>query len=137
MDLIGMICYEMIGYFSDAPNSQPYPSPDLAEVYPSVANFIFVVGIQEYAEFNNKIYRLMCENKKIDTQIVSLPDKDGLAGLSDQRNYWKFGYKALMINNTSFLRNPNYHMETDTIETLDFNKMTEVINSTYNAIINL
>lgn len=29
------------------------------------------------------------------------------------------------------------HEETDTIETLDFDKMTEVINSCYNAIVNV
>ncbi len=137
VDVIGMICYEMIGYFSDEPNSQPYPSPAFAKIYPSVGNFIFVVGVQEYATFNNKIYNLMCENKKIETHIINFETMEDLAGLSDQRNYWKFGYNALMINDTSFLRNPNYHQVTDTIETLDFNKMTEVINSTYNAIINL
>ena len=43
-----------------------------------------------------------------------------LAGLPDQYSYWKFGYPALMINDTSFIRNPNYHEITDTIETLDF-----------------
>ena len=42
-----------------------------------------------------------------------------------------------MINDTSFIRNPNYHKKSDTIETLDFEKMTEVINSSYKAIVNL
>ena len=70
-------------------------------------------------------------------QFIEFPDKDGVAGMSDQRIYWEFGYDALMINDTSFMRNPNYHEESDTIETLDFNKMTEVINSCYNAIVNV
>ena len=137
IDVIGMICYEMIGYFSDEPNSQNYPSPELAKIYPSVANFIIVVGIEEYTNFNNRVHKLMSENENIDTQVISFPTNDGLAGLSDQRNYWKFGYKALMINDTSFIRNPNYHLATDTIETLDFDKMTEVINSVYNAMIKM
>ena len=137
IEVIGMICYEMIGYFAEEPNSQKYPSPELAKIYPSVANFIIVVGIEEHQEFNNKVHRLMNENKKINTEVISFPTSDGLAGLSDQRNYWHFGYKALMINDTSFVRNPNYHLTTDSIETLDFNKMTEVINSAYNAIINM
>src|SRR5207342_1395907 len=45
IDVIGMICYEMIGYFSDQPNSQPFPAPELAKIFPSTANFIIVVGI--------------------------------------------------------------------------------------------
>ncbi len=44
----------MIGYFSDEPNSQPYPSNELAQLYPSTANFIIVVGIEEY-DASNKI----------------------------------------------------------------------------------
>jgi hypothetical protein len=137
IDVIGMICYEMIGYFSDEPNSQPYPFPELAKVYPSTANFIMVVGIEKYDNFNNKIHQLMLKGSKIDVQVISFPSPNDLAGLSDQLNYWKFEYPALMINDTSFVRNPNYHEKSDTIETLDFPKMTEVINSCYHAIINL
>lgn len=133
-DVIGMICFEMIGYFSDAPDSQPFPSPELARLYPHVANFIIVVGINKYGDFNKRVHGLMSDDSAIDVQIISFPSGDGLAGLSDQRNYWKFGYKALMINDTSFIRNPNYHKKSDTIETLDFNKMTEVINSSFKAI---
>ena len=137
VDVIGMICYEMIGYFSDKPNSQPFPSPELAKLYPSTANFIIVVGIADHVKFNEKIRVLMAETAKVDVQVISFPSKDGLAGLSDQRNYWHFGYPALMINDTSFIRNPNYHLKSDTIDTLDFDKMAEVINGSYNAIIKL
>ena len=137
VDVIGMICYEMIGYFSDEPNSQPYPSSELAQLYPSTANFIIVVGIQEHDDFNKKVRNLMADKAEIDVQVISFDTIGDLAGMSDQRNYWKFGYKALMINDTSFVRNPNYHMSTDTIETLDFPKMSEVINGAYNAIVQL
>ena len=136
-DVIGMICYEMIGYFSDEPNSQPYPSPELAKLYPSTANFIIVVGIDTYDAFNKKVHSLMTENADIDVQVISFDSKEGLAGMSDQRNYWKFGYQALMINDTSFVRNPHYHMLTDTIDTLDFTKMTEVVSSATYAMVRM
>ena len=136
-DVIGMICYEMIGYFSDEPNSQPYPSKELAELYPSTANFIIVVGIKEFEDFNQKVRKLMAYKAEIDVQVISFETGGDLAGMSDQRNYWKFGYQALMINDTSFVRNPHYHMSSDTIDTLDFLKMTEVITGTYNAITHL
>src|SRR5690606_14092616 len=99
--------------------------------------FIIVVGIASYADFNQRVKSLMSEHSEIDVQVISCPSKDGLAGLSDQRNYWHFGYPALMINDTSFIRNPNYHLKTDTIETLDFDKMKEVINGSFTALINL
>ena len=47
------------------------------------------------------------------------------------------GYDALMINDTSFMRNLNYHEPTDTIDTLDFEKMAAVVDASYQAIVNL
>ena len=140
VDVIGMICYEMIGYFSEEPNSQPFPSPELAEQYPHVANFIMVVGIEKYASFNNNAHKLMLNGSGIDVQVVNFPATDpnaALAGLSDQRSYWKFNYPAFMINDTAFVRNPNYHQKSDTIDTLDFDKLTEVVNSAYRAVIGM
>jgi len=140
VDVVGMICYEMIGYFSDEPNSQPFPSPEMAQQYPNVANFIIVVGIEKYEAFNKKVYELMSLNSGVDVQVISFPSSHanaGLGGLSDQRSYWKFNYPALMINDTAFVRNPNYHQRSDTIETLDFDKMTEVVNSAYRAVIRI
>jgi hypothetical protein len=32
-----------------------------------------------------------------------------------------------MITDTSFFRNRNYHQETDTIDTLDFERMAELV----------
>jgi Zn-dependent M28 family amino/carboxypeptidase len=138
-DVMGMICYEMIGYFSDAPNSQSFPSPLLATRYPSTGNFIIVVGIEKYKTFNETFYQLMQKEAAIDVQVISFPPGFGseYAGLSDQRNYWTFDYPALMINDTSFLRNPHYHLPSDTIDTLDFSKMAEVVNSAYKAIVQL
>lgn len=136
-DVLGMICYEMLGYFSDAPESQPFPTPELAALYPHTANFIIVVGIEPYKEFAAKVHRLMSKDSGIDVQVIVFPASEGLAGLSDQRNYWKFGYDALMINDTAFIRNPNYHQKSDTIDTLDFDKMTEVVTSAYRAVVGM
>jgi len=122
VDVIGMICFEMIGYFSDEPNSQPFPSPDLAERYPSTGNFIMTVGIEKYDAFNQQVCRLMAEIADIAVHNISLPPQHpaaGLAGMSDQRSYWYFDYPALMINDTAFVRNLHYHQSTDTLETLN------------------
>jgi len=135
VDVIGMVCLEMIGFFSDKPHSQRYPSPELAKIYPSTANFIVVVGIADYVAFNRKVHRLMSKDANIDVQVISFPPAEGLAGLSDHRNYWHFKYPALMINDTSFVRNPHYHQTADTPETLDFEKMSEVVNCLY-AMVN-
>jgi len=42
---------------------------------------------------------------------------------SDHRSYWDEGYRALMVTDTAFLRNPNYHQPTDRLHTLDLEQM--------------
>ncbi len=132
-----MICYEMIGYFSEMPNSQSFPDPALRNLYPDTGNFIIVVGKQGQEELIQNVKKLMAANSDIDVQSINLPASLPLAGLSDHRNYWKYGYPAVMINDTSFLRNPNYHLPSDTIDTLNFKKMAEVVKGVYAAIIGL
>jgi len=136
-EVLGMVCYEMIGYFSDEKDVQQYPAEELKSFYPETADFIIVAGIQRFKDFSENFYKKMKKDSKIDVQLINQLDAGDLVGMSDQRNYWHFNYPALMINDTSFMRNKNYHTPNDTIDTLDFDKMTEVINSSYRAIINL
>ena len=139
----GMICYEMIGYYSDEPGSQPVPDSSLVGLVPTVGNFIGVIGRPENGEFNQAFYQAMAKDSEIEVVGIGLPDQhfpsalSGLVGMSDQRNYWKFGYPALMINDTSFVRNPHYHQVTDTMDTLDFDRLTQAVNSAYRGIVGL
>lgn len=48
-------------------------------------------------------------------------------GMSDNWSFWECGYPALMITDTSFLRNPHYHAPTDLPHTLHFPAMTRVV----------
>lgn len=137
VNVLGMICYEMIGYFSDEPGSQKFPSEEVALMYPDTGNYIVVVGIEKCRKFNTLFHGLMTEHGGIAVERIVFPDENELAARSDQRNYWKFGYDALMINDTSFMRNPNYHQLSDTIDTLNFDKMTGVVSSCYHAVTHL
>lgn len=136
IDVIGMVCYEMIGYYTAI---QPYPGPLklLALKYPIRGNFIMVVGVEEHREFNTKFHKLMSKGSKINVQKIDTHWVREYAELSDHRSYWAFGYPALMINDTAHIRNPNYHLPSDTIDTLNFDKMKEVINSSYRAVTNI
>jgi Zn-dependent M28 family amino/carboxypeptidase len=132
-----MLCYEMIGYFSDAPGSQQFPDAALAALYPSTGNFIIVVGKQGQEALTQRVQALMQAHSTIDVQRINLPASQPLAGLSDHRNYWHYGYEAVMINDTSFLRNPHYHEPSDTIDTLDFERMAQVVNGVAGALLGL
>ena len=132
-DIIGLINFEMIGYFHDG--VQKYPFEDLRLSYPEKANFIAVVGRKAYHDFNQKVYELMKCGAGIDVQMIDHPMVENMAGMSDQRSYWEFDIPALMINDTSFVRNPNYHQISDDIETLSFDHMREVVTCAFKAII--
>ncbi len=45
---------------------------------------------------------------------------------SDHAPFWEAGIPALMWTDTSEFRNPHYHRETDTPETLDYEFLTRV-----------
>ncbi len=135
--VLGMICYEMIGYFSDEPGSQQLPHPSMKATYGDKGDFIAVVSNVENTLFATKVFRLMKKADTVKTKLAALPNAEGLVGLSDHRNYWAFGYKAVMINDTSFLRNPHFHEPTDTPDTLDYNRMAGVVDASYAAIINM
>jgi len=137
IEILGMLCFEMIGYFSEEPNSQDYPISGMDTIYPNKGNFIIVAGKNEQEDFGQKIAMNIQQNSNIETIFIADPRLDELLGLSDHFNYWKYGFNAVMINDTSFMRNPNYHQSSDTIDTLDFDKMAEVINGSYYAVIDI
>lgn len=132
-----MICLEMIGYFSDEPGSQRFPLPQMKALYPSTGNFIVVVGKSGQEETVEKVKRCMQANADIDVQSISAPTSITGIDFSDHRNYWAEGFPAVMINDTSFLRNPHYHQLTDTIDTLDFSRMVEVVRGVYGTVVNI
>jgi len=108
----GMICLEMIGYFNDSVGSQSYPLGILKPFYGSKGDFITVVQKFGSGRFSSKIKRLMKKQKLVKTKSFKAPKKLPGIDFSDHRNYWEFGYDAVMITNTAFYRNDNYHQIT-------------------------
>jgi len=53
---------------------------------------------------------------------------------SDHRNYWRVGYDAVMITDTAFYRNRNYHTARDTADTLDYGRMAMVVQGVYGLV---
>ncbi len=132
----GMISMEMIGYFSKAKRSQEYPLKFLSLIYGKKGNYITLVKKIGAGKFARKFCRGFKWGAKIRTKKFTGTPELGI-DLSDHLNYWNLGYSALMITDTSFFRNPNYHKETDTMETLDIVKMTKVITETFKTLIRL
>src|SRR5262249_10508343 len=128
---------EMIGYFSDEPGSQSFPAPLLGAFYPSAGNFIGVVGRFREGLLARKVKRTMRSASRLPVYSISAPSILPGVDFSDQLNYWEAGYNALMITDTAFYRNRNYHTANDTSEKLDYKRMALVVDGVRAAILEL
>lgn len=135
-----MLCLEMVGYFTSRPRSQSLP-PGIPKIlrplFPTRGDFLAAVG-------NLKSWRLVWQFRrgfKRATRFplfsIALPDSIPEIRLSDNRSFWDEGYPALMLTDTSFLRNPHYHKPTDTPETLDYPSMAQVTMGVFGAMARL
>ncbi len=127
MDIRGMMTLEMLGYFSDAPGSQKYPFP-FNLLYPTTGNFVGFIGNDKSKPWVHQCIRAFRTHAQFPSDGVAAPEfvnKNG--GRSDHWSFWKFGYPGVMITDTANFRNPNYHHETDTADTLNYPAMGRVV----------
>jgi hypothetical protein len=133
-----MISLEMIGYFSDEPDSQGFPLSLLKLLYPTEGNWIAIVGDLFSGSDVRSVKAPMKRATKLPVYSINAPP--GLVpgiDYSDHLNYWNNGYPGIMITNTAFLRNMNYHTERDTPELLDYKRMAMVVAGVYVAILEI
>lgn len=135
--VLGMVSIEMIGYFKDDNKSQKYPIGLLSLFYGNKGDYITLVKKFGAGRFANRFTQLFKSTNQIKTKEFIAPKILPGIDFSDHLNYWLFGYSALMITDTSFYRNPNYHQSTDTIDTLDLQRMSKVINSIFQTLVSM
>jgi hypothetical protein len=122
-----MISLETIGYFSDAPNSQVYPSRALGAFYPKVGNFIGFVSNVHSRTLLRRAIALFREHAKIPSEGAALPWFIPGVSWSDQWSFWKNGYPGIMVTDTAPFRYPYYHSADDTPDKLDYDRFALVV----------
>ena len=127
--LRAMICLEMIGYYA---RGQSWPTPLCSLLYPSQGDFIAVAGGWNDRKLARRVKRGIIGAGGI--PVVSFTGPRETSDASDQRNYWSHGWPAVIVTDTAFLRNPNYHTIRDTATTLDYVRMASVVDGVLNAI---
>ncbi|MCP3968165.1 MAG: M28 family peptidase [Lentisphaerae bacterium] len=121
-----MTCLEMLGYFTDKENSQEYPTLLKPLGLPEKGNFVAVVAgskSKKQAQYLDWVIRKAAE---MPAEYASVSAYVHQGGLSDHINYWQKGYLAVMLTDTAFMRNKNYHKVTDTPDTLSYDKMAKI-----------
>lgn len=133
----GMICLEMIGCFTDQPDSQQLPFAVMKLLYPTRGDFIAVVGSAGGAGIVRSIKRSMMEASDLPVRSINAPRFVHGVDLSDHSTFWKRNLPAVMISDTAFYRNPRYHTESDTPDTLDYQRMAKVVAGVQAAVLDL
>jgi Zn-dependent M28 family amino/carboxypeptidase len=120
-----MVSLEMLGYTSE---TQKYPKEEMRTLFGDRGDFIALVANSEASHLLPALSRDM--NQHVNTKALPVPlrgEQIPSVRLSDHSPFWDQGYNAMMVTDTSFMRNPHYHKETDTIETLDLPFLMAVI----------
>ena len=81
-----------------------------------------------------RVKRAMAEAMDVPVRSINAPRLIPGIDFSDQLNYWDAGFDALMITDTAFYRNANYHEASDTPETLDYARMAAVVEGVHAAV---
>ena len=128
----GMICLEMVGYTCHRPGCQHYPFPLKYFGYPAQGDFIGVVGNFASRPFSRKLISCFRQNPGLPVVSLNVPLNGWIlpsVRLSDHASFWDKGYPAVMVTDSAFFRNPHYHLPSDTLDKLDLDFMTELVNS--------
>ena len=123
-----MISLEMVGFTAKAKGTQKLPLP-LRPFYPDTGDFLALVGDDVSSSLLalarsafRKVPRLPVETLTVPLHGWLFPE----TRLSDHAPFWDAGYPALLVTDTSFFRNPHYHLPSDRLETLDLEFLAKV-----------
>ncbi len=137
----GVLNFEMIGYYSDAPNTQMFPNgfnflfpAAYAQVNADTSQGDFITNVSE-TDFSQPLmnaYKAAAAQYVPDLEVVNLTAPEGWQALtpdlgrSDHAPFWIAGIPALMLTDGANFRNPNYHTPNDTLGSLNFTFMRQV-----------
>jgi hypothetical protein len=145
-EVIGMLCFDTIGYTSKEPDSQKLPQqiqPQMAQIYGTaedltVGDFLIIVGD---ANSNNLADVFSAQSRQ---ESISLPYACLKAPLtyeqaakempdilrSDHAPFWRESIPGLFMSDTANFRYPFYHTRADTIDKLDFDFLAKICKAT-------
>lgn len=122
-----MICLETIGYYTDDPNSQKFPHSVFGLAFPKTGNFVSFVSNFQSAPLLRRCVRSFRNAVKFPSEGMAVPQQIKGVDFSDQDNFWRFGYPAIMVTDTAFYRYPHYHEATDTPDKLNYETLARVV----------
>jgi hypothetical protein len=127
-----MISLEMIGYFTE---QQPQTHSLLDALVPRHGRFVVIAGRWRDRALSRRLRAAFnASSRTVTAYSTVLPQSLGIDA-SDQLSYWRRGHQAVMVSDTAYIRNPNYHTIRDTADTLDYQRMASVVDGVMNFVL--
>ena len=135
------VVLESVGYWSDEPQSQKVPDVfpmAFPELYQNLkdrefrGDFLALLHLESDEQSAQALESALSEatvRVSIPSQAMSSPAASSLSdfGRSDHLAFWEKGHPCLMITDSANFRNPNYHQPSDTVDTLNFHRMADLV----------
>ncbi|HEX2835343.1 MAG TPA: M20/M25/M40 family metallo-hydrolase [Thermoanaerobaculia bacterium] len=135
-NIVAMLSLEMLGYYDAKRGAQRYPPP-LAAFYPTTADFVAFAGNLKSRALVKQCTRAFRRANTMPSESAALPEAMQQIGWSDQWSFWQFGWPAIMVSDTALFRNPHYHLDSDTPETLDYDRMARAVDGLTQVVADL
>jgi Zn-dependent M28 family amino/carboxypeptidase len=123
--------FEMVGFCSKAPGSQRMPPGLPLIAAPDVGDFLGLLANRHSNNVAESLLKLAATYIP-ETPVLALKTYVGVEKYfghllrSDHAPFWETGIASVMWTDTSEFRNPNYHRESDTPGTLDYEFLSQV-----------
>ena len=123
----GSVILEMVGFTA---NNQFYPFPFNFFKLPKNGDYLGVVGNFRSRNFGKVIVEGIREGSNLPVASFFIPGNGKILPVtrkSDHASFWDGNYCSIMLTDTAFARNPNYHKSSDTEDTLDYEFMYQLV----------
>jgi Zn-dependent M28 family amino/carboxypeptidase len=134
--VVAMICLEMVGCFLDEPNTQQYPVSILRHLYPTIGNFVAVVGNVRSRRLVHRVIREL-RRTKFPSEGMAAPRWLKDIFRSDHAAFWSCSFPAVMITDTANFRYRYYHTAEDTPDKINYAALARVVTALKNSLVDL
>jgi aminopeptidase YwaD len=129
-ELAGAIILECVGFARKETGTQHAP-PDVPLSVPSQGDFLAIVGNEAsrslVAQLEQEAQRHAAQLKTLSLVVPGRGEAMPHTRRSDHASFWDKGYPAVVLTDTANFRNPHYHRDTDTLDTLNLTFLSDVV----------
>jgi len=128
-ELAGAIILECVGFARSEVGTQQTP-PGVPIAVPTQGDFLAIVGNEAsrslVLQLEQEAQRSAAQLKPLSLVVPGRGEAMPHTRRSDHASFWDAGYPAVMLTDTANYRNPHYHRETDTVDTLNLEFLSNV-----------